>query len=445
MGSGGAAAVDDRLAGLSDAALLEIVRAGVARLAATTLSASVDDEALRSSVAVLQRCESAVHAEKLRRIAEVDERQAFRAAGERSAADWLGRATGVTPREARAQARTAAALRRLPSTANKLADGDITPGHAGAAARGLGELERHAQARRRDDAAEAAADAGAEASAAAMAAWAKAVEDEQATAAAFDAMVAAAAPGSDRNELGRRIDAWTARHDPDVIRERERRALARRGHWWDDAPDDDGLWGYRGKATAAVKAQIDAAMEPLARKTSRDDDRTPAQRRIDALATLCAQACDRGDLPTVAAQRPHVIMVTTKAAHDGDADADPAWVDGVGPVGTDTARLFGCDADVTDVTVDHHGRIWDVGRANGDPSPAQRQAIIARDRVCIGCHAPAARCQIHHIVYRSKHGETIVDNLVLVCWSCHQGLHHLGWTVTRHGHTYTITKPPPHL
>ena len=52
------------------------------------------------------------------------------------------------------------------------------------------------------------------------------------------------------------------------------------------------------------------------------------------------------------------------------------------------------------------------------------RVVIARDRVCVGCGAPASRCQIHHIIFRSKHGRTVIENLVLVCWSCHHGLHH---------------------
>jgi hypothetical protein len=279
-----------------------------------------------------------------------------------------------------------------------------------------------------------------------MDAWERAVADEDTTAAEFDGMVAGAAPASDRNALRARIDRWTGQRDPDVLRDRERRALARRGHWWDERPDGDGLFGYRGKATAAAKAHMDAAMNPLARKTGADDTRTVAQRRVDALATICRQACDRGDLPTVGGQRPHVSMVTTPAAQAGTPGVEPAHVDGVGYVGSDTAQMLACDSEITPITIDDDGRIWDVGHATANPSAKQRKAVIARDKTCVGCGAAASRCHIHHIVYRCKYGDTVTDNLVLVCWACHQGIHHLGWTVTRHGPTYTIDKtsaPPP--
>jgi 5-methylcytosine-specific restriction endonuclease McrA len=97
----------------------------------------------------------------------------------------------------------------------------------------------------------------------------------------------------------------------------------------------------------------------------------------------------------------------------------------------------------TVISRDRHGRIWDVGHANGDPSRAQRAAVIARDGGCVGCGAPAYRCQIHHVRFRRKGGKTVVANLVLVCWSCHHGIHHLDWTITGDPHTgFAINRRP---
>ena len=83
--------------------------------------------------------------------------------------------------------------------------------------------------------------------------------------------------------------------------------------------------------------------------------------------------------------------------------------------------------------------------------------MIARDQSCAGCGAPAARCQIHHIRYRRNGGPTVTANLVLLCWACHHGVHHLGWTIhgdpvtgfslTRHPHPPTTSgngDPPRH-
>jgi Domain of unknown function (DUF222) len=58
-------------------------------------------------------------------------------------------------------------------------------------------------------------------------------------------------------------------------------------------------------------ATLIAALDPLARKTSHTDERSYPQRMADALVELAQRSLDAGDLPQVAVQRPHVILITT--------------------------------------------------------------------------------------------------------------------------------------
>ena len=409
-------------------ALSNVVDQVLDGLAAQPLSGDLTDDALNDSVRWLQRCESRIHTAKLRRLDEVAQRETFRADRERSASDWARAQLGLAAHDARTQVRCAAALRRLPDTAQRLAAGDLTPGHAGAVARGVTVLD--------DLAEQAARDAGAD-----MDAYHAAVADAAQAVAELDAFVADQPLDVNPTDLGKRIQAWTISRHPQDIEQRAARQLRRRSWRWLPHRDDDGLHTAIVKTTDDGRAQMDAALGSLARKTSVEDQRTLAQRHHDALVTLCQQACDRGDLPTVAAQRPHQLLIRTIEAANGDPEAPPALLDGIGAVDTATAAAITCDADTTIVTIDTTGRVWDVGRGDGDPSTTQRKAVIARDQTCVGCHAPAARCQIHHIRFRSKHGDTIVENLVLVCWACHQGLHHLGWSISRDPTgRFTITK-----
>ena len=415
--------VDTDLSSWSDTAVLDLAEAVVRRLQATTLAGGVDDEALRDSVAALARCESGLHAEKLRRIDAVAVRAAHRAAGHRSAADWVADVCAVPQGQARRLVATADAMSRMPATAARLADGSITPGHADAAARGLADLDRHANQRL--------ADCGDD-----IDASRQVIADADATTEAFDAMVAAAAGSGDRVALHRTVTEWTAANEPDTIDARDRRALAKRGVYISDTADRDGLYDIRTRATATTKAQLLAALDPLAAPTNTDDDRTLAQRRHDALATLAAKTCDTAELPTMAAQRPHLLLVRRPTTDGGHRD----WLDGVGPVSSATAALIACDAHTTTVTIDTNGRVWDVGRADGDPTTAQRKAVIARDTACIGCGANANRCHLHHIQWRSHNGKTTTNNLTLVCWACHHNIHHLGWQVERTPDGFTIRK-----
>ncbi|HVL97989.1 MAG TPA: HNH endonuclease signature motif containing protein [Egibacteraceae bacterium] len=98
---------------------------------------------------------------------------------------------------------------------------------------------------------------------------------------------------------------------------------------------------------------------------------------------------------------------------------------------TPPGRSSVCPAgEVCEVVVDDRGRPLKVSE-NGRPTLRQRRAVIARDRSCIGCGAPASRCQVHHVVWQRHRGATVVGNLVLVCYACHHAIHHDGWTVTQ--------------
>jgi len=151
-------------------------------------------------------------------------------------------------------------------------------------------------------------------------------------------------------------------------------------------------------------------------------------------------ALDHGDLPQTAVARPHVLLITTPDHLHGMAGADPSRLDGVGPVSSDTARQVCCDADTTPITI-RNSQILDVGRTRRTPTAAQRKAVIARDRTCTGCGAPANRCHIHHITWWRHHGTTNLDNLTLL-WTCHHNVHHNNWTTTRAADGHYTTHPP---
>ncbi|MDQ3707873.1 MAG: HNH endonuclease [Actinomycetota bacterium] len=180
-----------------------------------------------------------------------------------------------------------------------------------------------------------------------------------------------------------------------------------------------------------MSANRRAHQEPLARPSKADDPRTQGPRLADALVALAEMALNGGDLPQTAVARPHVLLITTPNDLHGTPGADPSLLDGAGPISPDTARQVCCHTDITPIAVGRNGHILDVGRSRRVPTAAQRNAVIARDRTCVGCAAPANRCQIHHIRWWRHHGTTDLNNLTLLCWSCHHNVHHNNWTITR--------------
>ncbi len=72
---------------------------------------------------------------------------------------------------------------------------------------------------------------------------------------------------------------------------------------------------------------------------------------------------------------------------------------------------------------------------------AQVAVLIARYGGCGGCGEHHAVCQAHHIRPRSQGGPTDIDNLMLLCWGCHDKVHHHGWRVVPSGDLHTIAPP----
>jgi Tfp pilus assembly protein FimT len=240
---------------LDDQTLLDLVEHSLAALTSRPLDGTVSDDELAESVGRLHRLETITAAEKLRRIAEVDLRQTWRAEGARSTADLLAQRLKLTQREARAQTETAVGLEQLPQTAAAVRSGEIGLGQAEVAARAAADT--HPQVR------------------------------EQ-----LDGLVAVDGKALDRRQLREHVDAWAATHDPDMLAQRERRAWANR-RLSVSADTADGSVQGAFQLDPVGGATLMAALDPLARKTGVDDERSYAQRLADGLSSWLSAAWTR--------------------------------------------------------------------------------------------------------------------------------------------------------
>jgi hypothetical protein len=127
---------------LDDHALLDLVERSLTVLVSRPLDGTAGGGELAESVGRLHQLETVTAAEKLRRIAEVDSRQTWRAEGVRSTADLLAQRLKLTRGEARAQTHTAVGLERLPQTAAAVRSGQIGLGQAEVAARAAADATR---------------------------------------------------------------------------------------------------------------------------------------------------------------------------------------------------------------------------------------------------------------------------------------------------------------
>ncbi|MGH8886631.1 MAG: DUF222 domain-containing protein, partial [Egibacteraceae bacterium] len=142
-----------------------------------------------------------------------------------------------------------------------------------------------------------------------------------------------------------------------------------------------------------MRTAMDALAGPDPATVPDERRRTPEQRNADALVELARRALARkDDLPSVAGLQPRATVFVTPETLAAEPDAPAARLDWAGTICGATARRIACDADVVRRQVTRDGRtVWvDVRRY---PSPAQRLAVVERDRACRFTGSDGTRCE----------------------------------------------------
>ena len=112
---------------------------------------------------------------------------------------------------------------------------------------------------------------------------------------------------------------------------------------------------------------------------------------------LSEQALGRGDLPTVAGEKPHVTV--TIGLDDLQSETGHATLNTGTAISVEAARRIACDASVIPMVLGSQGEPLDIGRASRIIPPGIRRAVVARDVGCVhpACDQPATNCQTHHV------------------------------------------------
>ena len=95
-----------------------------------------------------------------------------------------------------------------------------------------------------------------------------------------------------------------------------------------------------------------------------------------------------------------------------------------------TARRLACDAAKVEMQHGVNGEILDVGRRTRTISPALRRALASRDGHCRFPGCRNRRTDAHHLVHWADGGETVLENLVLLCRRHHRAVHEEGFRIT---------------
>ena len=228
--------------------------------------------------------------------------------------------------------------------------------------------------------------------------------------------------GDTPEETGQILDYW--RHSADkpgvVIAEElqlERRRL-------DVSRKANGMVSGSFEMTGLAGETFMTALDALLPPAGKDDNRTPSQRRHDALEDLSRSFLEETEASEVGGEKPHLNIHV-------DLDALQGWAGGLhetesGQVLTvETIRQLACDASVSRIVFGPSSEVLDVGRKTRVIPAGLRRSVVARDRHCThqGCDRPARWCDVHHKIHWADGGETRIENLRLLCRFHHSLTH----------------------
>jgi hypothetical protein len=361
------------------------LRSALDELRAEDLRFLSDDE-VTGRLDELEHASRLIDAERARTLADVDRRGSWTIDGRLSLTSWLSGRHRISHAIAASHVRLARALEHMRRTAEALGNGEISR----TAASLLAEARECAPE--------------------------VFVRSEETLVEAAQALTPA--------DLGRAVDYWRQSADIEAAdRDEDRRFERRQFH---ASPTLGGMVRTDGNLDpdngqpllTALRAAMDADVR------SGCDERTPAQRRADALGAICRAYLDRSDRPVVGGERPHVIVTVDLQTLLHSLPGRSELAD-TGVITPETARRWACDARVSRLIVGPGSVPLDLGRSTKVVPAALRRAVMIRDRHCRwpDCDRPPSWCDCHHVRHWADGGPTCLANLVLLCRRHHRLIH----------------------
>ena len=173
-------------------------------------------------------------------------------------------------------------------------------------------------------------------------------------------------------------------------------------------------------------------LEGLNAERQRHYDEVPVDDRPDldeqsAVALVAMAEADLADIDPAGSRFVITVHTDGPTLAGEDTGRIPTVEDGPDLEVATVLRLC-CDAKVNRMVWGPDGEILDHGRTQRTVTPAQRRALMARDKCCRfpGC-GRKRHLKAHHIRHWTDHGPSDLDNLVLLCSEHHHLVHEGGW------------------
>lgn len=176
---------------------------------------------------------------------------------------------------------------------------------------------------------------------------------------------------------------------------------------------------------ASLHAAIDAHLSTL-RQDPANKIRPFDELRVEAVMAAVAAGPASHRVPEIIVHTDH-----ESACHGRHADTLCETIDGQ-PVPVSTMQRLCCEAVLTAVIVNPDGTVDQICAEQRTANRAQRRRLAAMYSTCAHPHCQVAfsQCRVHHIVWWTKGGKTVLANLLPLCETHHHLVHEGGWNLT---------------
>ena len=321
-------------------------------------------------------------------------------------AEVLASAAGLSRREAHGQVKTARAIQDMPRLRDAVAEGRVSVANATRLA--------------------------------------EAVEKTSAEDVESDRELLENAESMRPDQFAKEARRWAVERQGDGGESEHRRQRARRCvRIWDG---DDGMVQLRGEFDAATGRRIGNRLRAEAARMYDADKKDATGNGVDrrSFAQCMADAVDNLTANTdenSSGRKPFADICVVAHVDDATGTLIAELPDG-SRLPQSVLEELACNARLTGVVYDRDGKpIWRAHSVR-TATEAQRQILMARYGGCFHCAAHPALCQIHHIKPVSEGGSTKIENMVPVCWDCHNKIHHHDWKIHTSNGEHTLH--PPH-
>ncbi len=187
-----------------------------------------------------------------------------------------------------------------------------------------------------------------------------------------------------------------------------------------------------------VKTAMDAMTTRMFKQDySSGNERSFEQRNADALVHLITANTEPSTGKENCEPQPQQTTIILTADYDTITGQLKAanLIDGT-PISIDEIRRLACEANIVPAIFNNQAQPLYLGRSRRKHTKAQLLALYKRDQHCTKCGIRATNCEVHHKTPWQQDGTTNIDNLTLLCPTCHHQTH-------KHTHPKKQHNQPP--